>query len=178
MNLANIFTLLRIASIPFLVILHYLDNLYLLPWLNYVLVILFLLASITDYLDGYLAKKYNMVTKFGIILDPIADKLLVISVLLLLVGYYHSLIVTIPTLIIIIREVVIIAFRSYTADLKKNIPVRYIGKIKTLVQLLAITFLFIKPNLFILSYDTGLILLYIAMILTVFSGILYLKIIR
>ena len=120
MNISNILTIIRIAIIPIIVLCIYLTN----PYFGWIAFILFCLAGITDYFDGYLARLRNEVTNFGTFLDPIADKLLVAAVILILTS--KGVIKdwdTIPALIILLREITVSGLREYLAGIKISIPV-------------------------------------------------------
>lgn len=134
---------------------------------------LFLIASITDFLDGYLARKFKQITKLGVILDPIADKLLVITALIVLVD-----LVRIPAwiaTIIILREFIITTLRFYALSRGVVIPAETAGKAKTVLQMIAILTLLIADEIFGIDlYDVGIILIYIATFVAVYSGIKYL----
>lgn len=134
--------------------------------------ILFLIASITDFMDGYLARKFGQVTKLGIILDPIADKLLVITALIILVD-----IARLPAWIatvIILREFIITTLRFYALSKGVVIPAENAGKAKTVLQMTSILLLLTAEEIFGIDlYDIGLILMYIAMVIAVLSGIQY-----
>ena len=133
MNLSNFLTLIRIAVIPIIVLFIYLKS----PIFGWSAFILCCLASITDYFDGYLARIRNEVTNFGTFLDPIADKLLVASVILILTS--KNIISdweTIPALIILLREITVSGLR--VSSWNKVIPVSRIAKLKTLLQLCAL----------------------------------------
>ena len=140
---------------------------------------IFLLALITDYLDGYVARNYNQTTAFGAFLDPIADKLLVVITIFLLARSLDSIFFILSSLIIISREFLVIAIRQRLAELKTNVPLKVnnLGKIKTGFQMSALVFLlhsnieFANVNLHIL----GILLLFIAAILTVLSFIYYVR---
>ena len=173
-NISNILTLLRIIVIPVIVICIYLKN----PvygWLGFVL---FCLASITDYFDGYIARIRNEITNFGTFLDPIADKLLVAAVILILTS--KEVIAdweTIPALIILLREIAVSGLREYLAGIKVSVPASRISKIKTSIQLIALALLIliesgvsVIPILLI-----GKLALWIAGILTLYTGYDYLK---
>ena len=132
MNISNILTIIRIAIIPIIVLCIYLTN----PYFGWIAFILFCLAGITDYFDGYLARLRNEVTNFGTFLDPIADKLLVAAVILILTS--KGVIKdwdTIPALIILLREITVSGLREYLAGIKISIPVSRIAKAKTFLQL-------------------------------------------
>ncbi len=174
LNISNLLTLARIIVIPIIVLCIYINN----PFYGWVAFILFCIASITDYFDGYIARIRNEVTNFGTFLDPIADKLLVAAVVLILTS--KEVIAdweTIPALIILLREIAVSGLREYLAKIKVSVPVSHISKIKTSLQLIALAFLILSesgitiiPILFI-----GKMALWIAGILTLYTGYDYLK---
>ena len=184
MTLPNIITLSRIGLMPVFVVLFYLQPNYLegepLTWINNSLVAIFVLISSTDFLDGLLARKLNQITDLGTFLDPVADKLMVCTSLILLTDYYHTWFITIPSIIIISREILVSALREWMSEIGKraNISVSWIGKSKTFMQMIAILFLFFHQPLLIFSYNEinmmGRVLLFSATILTLWSGIKYL----
>ncbi|MDC0182948.1 CDP-diacylglycerol--glycerol-3-phosphate 3-phosphatidyltransferase [Nitrosomonadales bacterium] len=178
LNIPNNLTLLRIALIPCLILVFYLSDNTLSPYhKNLVATLIFLLAAITDWLDGYLARKLNQTSSFGAFIDPVADKLIVIAALILLVQI-DRLDSTIA-FIIIAREFTISSLREWMATLGKSgsIAVAFIGKVKTTMQMIAILFLLYYDNiLFIPIALLGKILIYIAAFLTIVSMIYYLKI--
>ncbi|MCK5727920.1 MAG: CDP-diacylglycerol--glycerol-3-phosphate 3-phosphatidyltransferase [Methylococcales bacterium] len=168
-------TLLRIALIPLLVVVFYL------PWqyANTACTGIFILAGITDWLDGYLARKMQLETAFGAFLDPVADKLMVAIVLVLLVESAHSLYLTIPAAIIIGREITIASLREWMAEIGQSATVKVssLGKWKTTAQMLAITLLLYGEDFIGLPIVTGgYWLLYIAAILTLWSMVQYLAV--
>ena len=184
MTLPNIITLSRIGLIPVFVVLFYLQPNYLegepLAWINNSLVAIFLLISSTDFLDGLLARKLNQISDLGAFLDPVADKLMVCAALILLTDYYHTWFITIPSIIIISREILVSALREWMGEIGKraNISVSWIGKSKTFMQMISILFLLYQQSLFMFSnkdiYTIGLVLLFSATILTLWSGFNYL----
>lgn len=184
MTLPNIITLSRIGLMPVFVVLFYLQPNYLegepLTWINNSLVAIFVLISSTDFLDGLLARKLNQITDLGTFLDPVADKLMVCTALILLTDYYQTWFITIPSIIIISREILVSALREWMSEIgkKANISVSWIGKSKTFMQMIAILFLLFHQPLFIFSYNEinmmGRVLLFSATILTLWSGIKYL----
>lgn len=163
-NLPTSLTILRILIIPLFIIEAPVN-----PQLG---AFLFLIASVTDFLDGYLARKFGQITKLGIILDPIADKLLVISALIILVD-----IARVPAWIatvIILREFIITTLRFYAVSRGVIIPAERTGKAKTVLQMISILFLLIAEEIYGIDfYDIGLVLIYIATIIAVFSGFQY-----
>ncbi|MGZ8271659.1 MAG: CDP-diacylglycerol--glycerol-3-phosphate 3-phosphatidyltransferase, partial [Methylophilus sp.] len=146
-SIPNILTVLRIALIPVFVGIFYLPhNLYALGehpthTINSAAAIVFALASLTDWLDGYWARKFNQTSSFGAFLDPVADKLMVIAALIVLVEFHR--VGAIVSLIIVGREIVISALREWMANIGKrsNVAVAMIGKIKTAAQMIAILLL-------------------------------------
>ncbi len=140
--------------------------------------VLFALAAITDWLDGYLARRMNQTTPFGAFLDPVADKLIVVSALIVLITYHHNAWLTIPSLIIVGREIVISALREWMAEVNDSVAVAvsYLGKVKTTLQMIAITLLLIVPVESQSAVMTmGYILLYLAALMTLWSMWQYLR---
>jgi len=184
MTIPNIITLSRIGLLPVFVVLFYLQPNYLegepLAWINNSLVAIYVLISSTDFLDGLLARKLNQISDLGTFLDPVADKLMVCTALILLTDYYHTWFITIPSIIIISREILVSALREWMSEIGKraNISVSWIGKSKTFMQMIAILFLLFHQPLLIFSYNEinmmGRVLLFSATILTLWSGIKYL----
>ncbi|MCS2608991.1 CDP-diacylglycerol--glycerol-3-phosphate 3-phosphatidyltransferase [Halomonas dongshanensis] len=172
MNIPNLLTLARIIFIPLLVVLFYLPT----TWSMPVAAGLFALASITDWLDGYLARRWNQSTPFGAFLDPVADKLMVAVALALLVERFDSVLLTLPALVIIGREIVISALREWMAEMGKRglVAVSWIGKVKTTLQMVAILILIAFPPGHAVA-ELGLATLYGAAMLTLWSMIQYLK---
>lgn len=173
-TLPNILTLFRIASIPLLVLMFYL------PWQGRFLAcgLIFGLAAITDWLDGYLARKLDQFTPFGAFLDPVADKLIVAVSLILLLDLHSTALFALPAAVIVGREIVISALREWMAEIgqRANVAVSFIGKFKTTIQMIAIFVLLsanpqVYPGLVLL----GMVLLYIAAVLTLWSMVVYLK---
>lgn len=173
-NLPNQLTLLRVLAIPLLVLLFYTDY----SWRYLASAALFGVAGITDALDGYIARKYNLSTPFGAFLDPVADKLIVAVALALLIEENRAAIFTLPAVVIICREIVISALREWMAEVgsRATVAVSNIGKIKTTLQIIAVIVLlaFQKGSPYYL-YEIGLVCIYAAAILTLWSMILYLK---
>ncbi len=174
-NLPTILTLLRIASIPLLVVLYYL------PWQysNIACTVIFILAALTDWLDGYLARKMGQETAFGAFLDPVADKLMVAIVLVLIVQSEASMTIAIPAAVIIGREITIASLREWMAEIgqRRHVAVSQMGKWKTTAQMVAIICLLYSSDLFNLPIkDIGYALLYLAAVLTLWSMISYLSV--
>ena len=174
MNIAIILTLLRIALVPVLILVFYLP----VSWSAMAACFIFGLAAITDWFDGYMARRLNLTTSFGAFLDPVADKIIVAVALVLVVESYGSFWLTIPAAIIISREIIISALREWmaTAGKRTDVAVSYIGKVKTTMQMLALLLLLYRDPLWGLPIvELGYICLYIAAILTLWSMIIYLK---
>ena len=177
LSLPNILTSMRIAMIPILVILFYFLNV---EWRYIAAAIIFTIASITDWLDGYLARKLGQTTAFGAFLDPVADKLIVAVALVLLVEIHASAALAIPAIVIVSREIVVSALREWMAKYSsmRSVAVSLLGKIKTGFQMTAIVILLGcgPAGLDNLAVILGYILLYAAAILTIWSMCEYLKI--
>ena len=187
-SLPNLLTFTRISVIPVLVCVFYLPF----TWAHSAAAILFIVASLTDWLDGFLARSLSQSTKLGAFLDPVADKLMVCVVLVVVAAepYYQvihlsssrlvipALFITIPAAIIVSREIIVSALREWMAELGKRASVKVSkwGKVKTTVQMLALTILlYCNQNSNPLLILTGYILLYLAVILTISSMLLYLQ---
>ncbi len=172
MSLPNLLTLSRILLIPVFVVVYYLPG----QNAHVTAAFLFALGGFTDWLDGYLARRMNQSTPFGAFLDPVADKLMVATALVIIVEEYSVIYVTLPAMVIIGREIVISALREWMAEMGKraSVAVSYIGKIKTAAQMWAIILLLAGAAWDWVSV-TGGVLLYGAAMLTLWSMILYLK---
>lgn len=172
MNIPNILTLARIAFIPLLVIVFYLPF----SWSMLLAALLFALAAITDWLDGYLARRWDQSTPFGAFLDPVADKLMVAVALALLIELYEVIWLTLPALVIIGREIVISALREWMAEMGKrsSIAVSWIGKIKTTLQMVSILLLLGFPPGTPIA-NLGVVTLFVAAVLTLWSMLEYLR---
>ena len=172
MNWANIATISRVALIPVVIICYNMST----PNSHLLAAILFSLASLTDWLDGYLARKLNQTSDLGAFLDPVADKLLVVLMLIMLVSIYPALLLAAS--LIIAREILVSALREWmaTRGLRGKVAVSFSGKLKTTVQMLAIIILLLaNPELpeWVLMLGYGLI--YLAAILSISSMALYFK---
>ena len=175
MTLPNKLTLLRIVVIPVFVVLFYIP---LFGINNYLLTGLFILAGLTDWFDGYLARRLKMQSEFGAFLDPVADKLMVSMVLVLLVSAHPGWLLAIPATIIIGRELTISAVREWMANVgeRTKVAVSIIGKFKTTAQMVAFGFLLFEEPIGVLpTLQIGYVLLYLAAILTLWSMYLYLQ---
>ncbi|NNE38176.1 MAG: CDP-diacylglycerol--glycerol-3-phosphate 3-phosphatidyltransferase [Gammaproteobacteria bacterium] len=172
MNIPNSLTFFRIVLIPVFMIAFYLP----VSWSNILACIIFSLAAITDLLDGYLARRLGQISKLGEFLDPVADKLMVAVVLVLLVAKDPGLLMVIPAAVIIGREITVSALREWMAELgaRSKVAVSVYGKIKTITQMVALILLIYKQDLFGLPiYQIGIVCLYIATILTLLSMFQY-----
>lgn len=175
MNLPTLVTLFRIFAIPVFVIIYYLPT----AWAHPIASGVFILAAISDWLDGYLARSMSLQTALGAFLDPVADKLLVAFVLVLVVGQDYTALLALPAAIIIGREIVISALREWMAELGKraSVAVGFVGKVKTTLQMTALIVLSFYATFMpqaILWF--GVLLLYASAVLTLWSMIIYLKI--
>lgn len=179
-NIPNLLTYARILAVPLIVLFFFIEGrLQSSDFARWAALALFIVASITDYLDGYLARIWNQTSNIGKMLDPIADKLLIASVLLLMAadgtiaGWSLWAAIT-----ILCREILVSGLREYLAALKVSVPVTRIAKWKTTAQMFALAFLLAGPaGDKILPYTTeiGISLLWIAAILTIYTGYDYFR---
>ncbi len=174
MNVPNSLSLTRLAAVPLLVLA------YLLPfeWSGYLAAGIFALASLTDLLDGYLARKLDQESSLGAFLDPVADKVLNCTALVLLIGGYSTLMMTLPGVIIIGREVLVSALREWMAEMNRRgiVRVTLLGKVKTGMQMLAIIILLcaeprFEAPLTLIGYG----LLVLSVVFTLWSLLQYLR---
>ncbi|MFB3091217.1 MAG: CDP-diacylglycerol--glycerol-3-phosphate 3-phosphatidyltransferase [Gammaproteobacteria bacterium] len=173
-NLPNALTLSRIVLIPVFVIFFYLP----VSWHYLAACVIFALAAITDGLDGYYARKLGQTSALVAFLDPVADKLMIAVVLVMLVEDEPSIWLALPAAVIIGREITISALREWMAELGEShkVAVSGYGKLKTICQMVALGFLIFHNPLFgIPIYTIGMVLLYIAATLTLWSMYLYLS---
>lgn len=167
-------TLFRIALIPLFVLVFYLPF----SWANIVATAIFALASFSDWVDGYLARSMQLESPFGAFLDPVADKLMVVVVIVLLVEANPSIYVALPSIVIVAREISISALREWMAQLgaSTTVKVSFIGKTKTVAQMMALGFMiFSEPFIGLPIFQIGLVIYYFAAILTIASMIIYLR---
>ncbi len=171
-KIPNLLTLVRIVLIPVFILVYYLPY----AWAPWAASAIFGLAAITDWFDGYLARKLDQSSPFGAFLDPVADKLMVAAALVVLVESFASPWVTVPAVIIIGREIVISALREWMAEVGKraSVAVSMIGKIKTTLQMVSILALLAFPLYSTLSW-VGVAALYGAAVLTLWSMFIYLR---
>lgn len=173
-NLPNLLTLFRIALVPVFVGLFFMP----LSWAREGCAVLFALAAVTDWLDGYFARRLGLVSPIGAFLDPVADKLMVAAALVLLVQADPTPWLAIPAVVIIGREITVSALREWMAELgdRARVAVSAVGKFKTAAQMVAVILLLYRDDLFgIPVYAVGLVLLYVAVILTLWSMTVYLR---
>lgn len=173
MTIPNQLTLLRILLVPVFVLVFYLPY----SWNNILACGIFILAGLTDVLDGYLARKLNQTSSLGAFLDPVADKLMVAVALVLLVQQNPIITLTLAAAVIIGREITVSALREWMAEIgaRGKVAVSVLGKVKTIAQMVALGFLIFNESVLGLPvYRIGLILLYIAAILTLISMFQYL----
>jgi cardiolipin synthase len=179
-NIPNLLTYGRILAVPLIVLCFFVEGkLSISNTARWVALWIFVIASLTDFLDGYLARIWNQTSNIGRMLDPIADKLLVASILLLvaadqtIAGWSIWAAIT-----ILCREILVSGLREYLAALKVSVPVTRIAKWKTTVQLVAIAFLLAGPagdEIFPYTTMTGIALLWLAAILTIYTGYDYFR---
>ena len=178
LNVPNLVTLLRILLIPLIVGVFYVPD----AWMsdgakNTAATGVFVFAAITDWLDGYLARRLNQMSAFGAFFDPVADKLVVVGALIVLLKLGRVDMVV--GLIIIGREIAISALREWMATVgrAKSVAVAFVGKLKTVLQMVAIPLLLFEDRLFGLidCYALGTVLIYVAALLTVVSMLYYLR---
>lgn len=175
-SLPNILTYGRIAAIPVIIVLLFPSSDDSVRWFA---LALFVVASVTDFLDGYLARIWQQQSSLGRMLDPIADKLLVATVILMLVadgtiGGWSLL----AAIVILCREVLVSGLREFLAELQVGLPVTRLAKWKTAVQMIALGFLILGPaggRVIPYAVEIGLVLLWIAAIVTIYTGYDYLR---
>lgn len=192
-KIPNILTTFRIFIIPIMVITFYVPGIF----VNVIAAILFAVAAITDYFDGYIARSLNAESNFGKCLDPIADKLIVIVAIILIISFGNkNPIIMIPGIIIICREVLVSGLREFLAEFKVNVPVSRLAKFKTGFQMVSITILLLgeEGSAFIIYYvfgplmtvsvkvavvsfivNSGIALFILSAILTIMTGYGYFK---
>jgi CDP-diacylglycerol--glycerol-3-phosphate 3-phosphatidyltransferase len=177
-SLPNILTLLRIGLIPFFVLFFYLD----VKNAHLITAVLFTLAAVTDWLDGYLARRLGVTSAFGAFLDPVADKLMVATALILIVNNnptaYSGIWIALPAVVIVGREITISALREWMAEVgaSAKVAVSMLGKVKTTAQMIALVLLLYRQPLGDFpTAQAGLLLLYVAAVLTLWSMVLYLR---
>ncbi|WP_416308449.1 CDP-diacylglycerol--glycerol-3-phosphate 3-phosphatidyltransferase [Neptunicella sp. SCSIO 80796] len=176
-TIPNILTCIRVLLIPVFVIVYFLDW----KWAHQASAFIFWFAAVTDWLDGYLARKLQQSTPFGAFLDPVADKLIVAAALLMIAHTYQDPWITIPAVLLTAREVFVSSLREWMAGSGKQdiVQVSFIGKAKTMAQMLALIGLLSELEVFmgipIYWVTLGYILLFISTVLSVWSMAAYLK---
>ena len=177
LNTANVLTLCRIAAIPVVVACFWLDR----GWAQWLSAALFVIAAVTDWFDGYFARRYHQISRFGRFLDPIADKLLVAAALVMLVngpsgspGPLHGINV-LAALIILAREILVSGLREFLAELHVGLPVSALAKWKTGVQMVAIALLLVGDAASPWVTTVGLWAIWVAAVLTLITGYDYLR---
>ncbi|MDX1573524.1 MAG: CDP-diacylglycerol--glycerol-3-phosphate 3-phosphatidyltransferase [Methylophaga sp.] len=174
LNIPNLLSLLRVLLIPVLVVLYFVPH----ASAPVLATAVFILAAITDWLDGYLARRWQQTSPFGAFIDPVADKLIVVVALLLILYESPTWIILLPVIVIVFREITISALREWMAEIgaRNVVQVSSMGKWKTTFQMIAIgCLIFYKPLFGLPIFEIGVVLLYIAAILTLVSMIIYLK---
>lgn len=171
-NLANILTCSRMILLPFMIAMFYLEA-HWGAWAAWLCFILYALCAVTDFLDGYIARKYNQITSFGTFLDPVSDKIFVTSLLLMLVAFDRVTgLWILLVLLIFVREFLVSGLREFLGPKNIKMPVSFMAKWKTTVQMLATGFLILGPHA-PFATEIGLISLTVATFLTVATGISY-----
>lgn len=177
-NLPTWLTLFRVALLPVMVLVFYLPF----HGHNIAAAVVFVLAALTDWFDGYLARRLNLTSAFGAFLDPVADKLMVAVTLFLLVeahrGGWPGILMAITAAIIVGREISVSALREWMAEIgtRATVKVAFIGKLKTVMQMVALVVLIVQHDAETLRlYHVGEALLVLAGILTIWSGFYYLR---
>ncbi|WP_455821000.1 CDP-diacylglycerol--glycerol-3-phosphate 3-phosphatidyltransferase [Pseudomonas cerasi] len=170
-NIPTLLTLFRVVLIPFFVLAFYLPF----QWAPLACALIFIFAAVTDWFDGYLARRWKQTTPFGAFLDPVADKVMVAIALVLVAEYFHSWWITLPAATMIAREIIISALREWMAEIGKrsSVAVSWIGKVKTTAQMLSLFALLWRPNNIV--EGVGVAALYIAAVLTFWSMFQYLS---
>ena len=177
LNVPILLTWLRILTIPLVIGVFYVPEVWLSSWRqNLIATSLFIAAAITDWLDGYLARRLNQTSAFGAFLDPVADKLMIAAALIVLVWLQR--VDAIIAVVIIGREIAVSAMREWMAKIgqSKSVAVNFLGKIKTISQMIAVPLLLYHERIGVLSPQrVGTWLIYVAAILTLVSMFYYLK---
>lgn len=174
-SLPNILTVARIVAVPLVVVLFYWTSN---TWADPLAALVFILAAITDWIDGYLARKWGVTTPLGAFLDPVADKLMVATALVLLVAHDPRWYVVVCAMIIIGREIAVSALREWMSHVgaRGKVAVSGLGKWKTILQLVGLSLMMYRNDLLGLPiYDIGVVLLIIASVLTLWSMVAYLR---
>ncbi|HEV2607779.1 MAG TPA: CDP-diacylglycerol--glycerol-3-phosphate 3-phosphatidyltransferase [Xanthomonadaceae bacterium] len=177
-TIPTILTLFRILLIPVLIAVFYLPSSWTHPWANFAATFVFVLGALTDWADGWIARRWNQFSAFGAFLDPVADKLAVAVALVLIVVYRPTHWMPLLAIVIIGREIAISALREWMAEVGhgRKVKVAWLGKLKTIVQMTAISMLLYRePILGLPTFRTGEVLLGVAAALTLMSGYSYVR---
>jgi CDP-diacylglycerol--glycerol-3-phosphate 3-phosphatidyltransferase len=182
--IANVLTIGRILMIPLVVVLFYMPQ----PWLKPAAAIVFILAALTDSLDGYLARKLGQTSALGAFLDPVTDKLMAATALILLVSYAPPsleliefnphVLITLTAAVIVGREITISALREWMAEMgaRGKVAVSSIGKLKTIVQMTGLSLMLFRSDVWFLpAFELGVYCLVAAAALTLWSMVIYLR---
>jgi CDP-diacylglycerol--glycerol-3-phosphate 3-phosphatidyltransferase len=174
-QIPNVLTIGRILAVPLVVALFYWTSN---PWADPLAAFVFIFAAITDWIDGYLARKLQVTTPLGAFLDPVADKLMVATALVLLVSKDPHWVIVISAMIIVGREITVSALREWMAHLgaRAKVAVSSLGKWKTIVQMVGLSFMVYRNDLLGLPiYRMGVALLVVAAVLTLWSMVSYMQ---
>ena len=170
-NIPTVLTLFRGILIPFFVLAFYLPF----SWATFACALIFFVAAVTDWFDGFLARRWNQSTRFGAFLDPVADKVMVAIAMVLVAEHYHTWWVTLPAATMIAREIIISALREWMAELGKrsSVAVSWIGKWKTTAQMTALVWMLWRPDQWV--EWAGIARFLVAAVLTLWSMLQYLN---
>ncbi|AFP84762.1 CDP-diacylglycerol--glycerol-3-phosphate 3-phosphatidyltransferase [secondary endosymbiont of Ctenarytaina eucalypti] len=171
LNIPTWITLFRVFTMPFFFLAFYLP----LKWGPLSCSLIFIFVAVTDWLDGFLARRWKQTTRLGAFLDPVADKVMVATALVLVAEHFHSWCITLPAAIMIAREILISALREWMAEIGKrsSVAVVWIGKLKTTAQMLALVALLWHPDDIVSAI--GIAALYVSAVLTCWSMCQYLS---
>jgi CDP-diacylglycerol--glycerol-3-phosphate 3-phosphatidyltransferase len=170
-NLANILTLGRLILLPLIIVLFFFTA----PWALWASLALYIVASVTDWLDGWVARRYDQVSDFGKFMDPIADKIFVVTILLMLIAVDRvNGLWVIPVIVILVREFMVSGMREFLGPRNIQLPVSRLAKWKTATQMMATGLLIMGPLSFYI-HAAGLAFLLAAMVITVVTGWDYLR---
>jgi len=171
MNLANILSLARLALLPFIIILFFLPY----QWAAWLCLVLYIIGAVTDFADGWVARKFNQVTEFGKFIDPISDKIFVVTILLMLVAADRITgVFVLAVVVILVREFVVAGLREFLGSKEIKMPVTQLAKWKTAIQMISSGLLIIAPYN-ALAAIVGLSGLCVAAAITAWTGCDYFK---
>lgn len=170
-NVPNILTIARLVMLPFLVGVMLIPA----PWALWTAFGIYIAGAVTDFLDGYIARKYNLASDFGALFDPIADKVFVMAAMIMLIAIGHiGGVWTVAVIIILAREFLVSALREFLGPRNIKLPVTKLAKWKTTTQMIAVGILIPSP-LIPFGFEAGLAFLAAATILTLITGTIYLQ---